>query len=342
MEKDRIHPFGQVLPKVCEITHASAFGQEPRKKGTTGKIANFLDWTAIMADFKDTVTATFRKVQDTICAFLSEADAPCREDAWSYATGSGGGITRVWEEGPLLEKGGVGFSAIEGNSLPPSAATQFKIPPSTKFFATGVSLVMHPRNPHVPTVHMNIRYFEAGEVSWFGGGIDLTPYYPKESQVETFHRSLRKICLEHGRDYATFKQACDEYFFLKHRNEARGIGGLFFDHLQADKPKDLAFTEALGLSFANLYRPFLLNRDLPFTEKQRDFQLYRRARYVEFNLLFDRGTLFGLQSGGRTESILMSMPPLAKWAYGYTPDPGSDEEKLTTYFLKPRDWAGPL
>jgi coproporphyrinogen III oxidase len=293
-----------------------------------------------MEHFKETVAARFRGVQDGICAFLSGEDAPYREDAWEYAGGTGGGITRVWEEGPLLEKGGVGFSAITGDSLPPSAATRFHIPPGTRFFATGVSLVMHPRNPHVPTVHMNIRYFEAGDVRWFGGGIDLTPYYPVESQVVGFHRSLRDLCATHDRDYAAFKRACDEYFFLKHRAEARGVGGLFFDHLQEDKERDLGFVEALGLGFADLYRPFLANRERTWSEKQRDFQLYRRARYVEFNLLYDRGTLFGLQSGGRTESILMSMPPLARWAYGYAPEPGSDEERLTEYFLKPRDWAG--
>ena len=292
-----------------------------------------------MASFKDTVTTTFRNVQDRICGFLNGEDAPYREDAWSYAGGKGGGITRVWEEGPLLEKGGVGFSAIEGTSLPPSAATQFQIAPGTPFFATGVSLVMHPRNPHVPTVHMNIRYFEAGEVCWFGGGIDLTPYYPREEQIKAFHRDLRALCAAHGRDHAAFKRACDEYFFLKHRGEARGVGGLFFDHLQVGREQDLAFTEALGLAFPSLYAPVLANRATTVTDKQRDFQLYRRARYVEFNLLHDRGTLFGLQSGGRTESILMSMPPLAKWVYGYRAEPGSDEERLTDYFLKPQDWA---
>ena len=294
-----------------------------------------------MEDFKDTVALRFRKVQDHICAFLSGVDAPYREDAWSYA-GGGGGITRVWEEGPLLEKGGVGFSAIQGDSLPPSAATQFNIAPGTRFTATGVSLVLHPRNPHVPTIHMNIRYFEAGEVRWFGGGIDLTPYYPLENQVVGFHQALQGLCVAHGRDYQGFKQACDAYFFLKHRGEARGIGGLFFDHLQLDKQKDLSFAEALGLGFPDLFKLFLENQAEPYTQKQRDFQLYRRARYVEFNLLHDRGTLFGLQSGGRTESILMSMPPLAKWTYGYTPESGSPEEKLTAYFLKPRDWAGAL
>ena len=290
---------------------------------------------------KDSVTAAFRGVQDAICAFLSGEDAPYSEDVWNYASGSGGGITRTWDDGPLLEKAGVGFSAITGNSLPPSAATQFKIPPGTPFYATGVSLVMHPRNPHVPTIHLNIRYFEAGEAWWFGGGVDVTPYYPVEAHVIGFHRALRDLCARQGRDYAEWKKACDEYFFLKHRAEPRGVGGLFFDHLRGDREKDFAMVEALGLAFPDLYRPFLEGRNMPVTEAQREFQLYRRARYVEFNLLWDRGTLFGLQSGGRTESILMSMPPLAKWAYGYSPEPGSPEARLTEYFLKPRDWAGP-
>ncbi len=289
---------------------------------------------------KNAVITAFRAVQDHICAFLSKEDQPYREDAWNYASGSGGGLTRVWADGPLLEKGGVGFSSIEGTSLPPSAATQFKIPSGTPFTATGVSLVMHPRNPHVPTVHMNIRYFEAGDVWWFGGGMDLTPYYPVEAGVVGFHRGLRDLCGAHGRDYPAYKRACDDYFILKHRGEARGVGGLFFDHLQGDRAGDFAFTEALGLAFPDLYRPFLAARGQAVTERQRDFQLYRRSRYVEFNLLWDRGTLFGLQSGGRTESILMSMPPLAKWVYGFQPEPGSPEERLTDYFLKPRDWAG--
>ena len=293
-----------------------------------------------MQDNKDMVATAFRRVQDGICDFLVAQDQAYREDVWEYGSGAGGGITRVWENGPLLEKGGVGFSAISGKSLPPSAATQFSIPPGTPFQATGVSLVMHPRNPHVPTIHMNIRHFQAGDVSWFGGGIDLTPYYPEEAMVVGFHRALRDLCNSHGRDYAAYKQACDEYFFLKHRGEARGVGGLFFDHLQNGHAADLAFTEALGSAFPDLYLPFLASRRLPVAERERDFHLYRRARYVEFNLLWDRGTLFGLQSGGRTESILMSMPPLAKWVYGFQPQPGSPEARLTEYFLKPRDWAG--
>jgi coproporphyrinogen III oxidase len=292
-----------------------------------------------MDDAKSTITQAFRKVQDAICDFLSAEDQPYREDPWEYGNGKGGGLTRIWQDGPLLEKGGVGFSAIEGSSLPASAATQFKIAPGTSFFATGVSLVMHPRNPHVPTIHMNVRYFEAGDVWWFGGGIDLTPYYPRQEDVAGFHRALRDLCRAQGRDYAAMKKNCDEYFFLKHRGEARGVGGLFFDHLRADKAADQAWVEALGTAFPDLYRPFLAARNRPAGDAQRQFQLYRRARYVEFNLLHDRGTLFGLQSGGRTESILMSMPPLARWEYGYRPEPGSAEEKLTEYYLKPRDWA---
>ena len=298
-----------------------------------------------MPSTRDTISQAFRDVQDVICDFISAGNGRTfREDPWEYAPGGGsgqggGGITRTWDGGDFLEKGGVGFSAIQGTSLPPSASSQLQLPPGTRFFATGVSLVLHPRNPHVPTVHMNIRYFEAGEAWWFGGGIDLTPYYPVESQVIGFHRSLRDVCASHGRDYAAWKRACDEYFYLKNRGEARGVGGIFFDHLRGDRQADFAFVEALGLAFPDLYRPFLAGRDLPHGEDQRQFQLYRRARYVEFNLLYDRGTLFGLQSGGRTESILMSMPPLARWEYGYTPAPGSAEERLTSYFLKPRDWA---
>jgi coproporphyrinogen III oxidase len=309
-----------------------------------------------MQDARQAVSEAFRKVQDRICAFIdAENLQDHREDPWDYSGGArtdpaadapaaggqhGGGLTRTWDGGSLLEKGGVGFSAIRGSSLPPSASSQLKLPPGTRFFATGVSLVLHPRNPHVPTVHMNVRYFEAGEAWWFGGGIDLTPYYPVESEVVGFHRTLRGLCEAHGRDHAAWKRACDDYFFLKHRGEARGVGGIFFDHLRGDRMADFTFVEALGLAFPDLYRPFLAGRDRPHTEAQRQFQLYRRSRYVEFNLLYDRGTLFGLQSGGRTESILMSMPPLARWEYGYRPEPGSEEERLTAYFLQPRDWAG--
>ncbi len=293
-----------------------------------------------MQSFRDEVAQRFKAVQDHICAFLdAENGVRFTEDLWTYEKGDGGGRTRVYDGGDLLEKGGVNFSALTGASLPASAATAFRIPDGTPFFATGVSLVLHPHNPLVPTIHLNIRYFEAGDVHWFGGGVDLTPYYPEEAMVVAFHRSLKAFCEESGRDYVTYKKLCDDYFHLKHRQEARGVGGLFFDHLRGPREDELAFVEGLGLLFPDLYRPFAARRNEPFTERQRDFQLHRRSRYAEFNLVWDRGTLFGLQSDGRTESILMSLPPLCKWLYGYKPEPGSAEERLTEYFLKPRDWA---
>ncbi|HAO98983.1 MAG TPA: oxygen-dependent coproporphyrinogen oxidase [Fibrobacteres bacterium] len=293
-----------------------------------------------MKAFRDQVAERFRGVQDHICAFLdAENGTGFREDNWNYSKGDGGGRTRVYESGLLLEKGGVNFSAILGSSLPASAASGFRIPEGTPFFATGVSLVLHPHNPHAPTIHLNIRYFEAGDVYWFGGGVDLTPYYPEEAMVVSFHRSLKLFCERMKRDYGTYKKLCDEYFFNKHRNEPRGVGGLFFDHLRGPKEEELAFVEELGLLFPDLYRPFAALRDKPFTDAQRQFQLHRRSRYAEFNLVYDRGTLFGLQSGGRSESILMSLPPVCRWVYDFTPDPGSAEARLTDYFLKPRDWV---
>jgi coproporphyrinogen III oxidase len=293
-----------------------------------------------MQSFRDEVAQRFRAVQDHICAFLdAENGARFLEDNWTYDKGEGGGRTRVYDGGDLLEKGGVNFSALTGGSLPASAATAFKIPDGTPFFATGVSLVMHPHNPLVPTIHLNIRYFEAGDVHWFGGGIDLTPYYPEQSQVVGFHKGLKAFCEGMGRDYQAYKKLCDDYFYLKHRKEARGVGGVFFDHLRGPREDELAFVEGLGRLFPDLYRPFTARRAEPFTAAQRDFQLHRRSRYAEFNLVWDRGTLFGLQSDGRTESILMSLPPLCKWLYGYQPEPGSAEERLTEYFLKPKDWA---
>ncbi len=293
-----------------------------------------------MRAFRDQAAERFRSVQDRICAFVdSENGTTFREDSWNYDKGEGGGRTRIYEGGALLEKGGVNFSAIRGSSLPASAAAGFHVPEKTPFFATGVSLVLHPRNPHVPTIHLNVRYFEAGDLYWFGGGVDLTPYYPEETMVIGFHRALKTFCEDMGRDYGAYKRACDEYFVIKHRNEARGVGGLFFDHLRGPKEEELAFVEALGLSFPDLCRPFAALRDRPFTDAQRQFQLHRRSRYAEFNLVYDRGTLFGLQSGGRSESILMSLSPLCGWTYDFKPEPGSPEAKLTDYFLKPRDWA---
>ncbi|GMU91187.1 MAG: coproporphyrinogen oxidase [Candidatus Hydrogenedentota bacterium] len=288
------------------------------------------------------IERAFRRVHDRISAFLAEQDGrPYREDVWDYDRGSGGGVTRVWEHATLIEKGGVNFSAIRGVSLPKAAATQFQIPENTPFFATGVSLVIHPWNPHVPTVHMNVRYFEAGTLWWFGGGMDLTPYYPVREQVVAFHRALKSLCAECGEDYAFHKKTCDEYFYIRHRNEMRGVGGIFFDHLYADKEKHLRFTEQLGMAFNDIYRPLVeANRDRAYTAEQRDFQLYRRSRYVEFNLIYDRGTLFGLQSGGRIESILMSLPATANWRYNWSPQPGTPEAELTEVYLTPRDWAG--
>jgi coproporphyrinogen III oxidase len=238
-----------------------------------------------------------------------------------------------------MEKGGVNYSAIHGASLPASAATAFQLPENQPFFATGVSLVIHPRNPHVPTIHMNIRYFEAGELRWFGGGIDLTPYYPVRGDCIGFHQTLQKLCFAHNRNYSSLKEECDRYFLIRHRQEARGIGGIFFDHLRQNSQADLDFTTALGMVFPELYAPVLKNRDKPYGERERQFQGHRRSRYAEFNLVYDRGTLFGLQSGGRIESILMSMPPEARWIYDYQSEPGSPEAELEGYLAEPLDWA---
>jgi coproporphyrinogen III oxidase len=286
------------------------------------------------------IESAFRRVQDMIAAFLANADgSPYLEDVWTYDRGSGGGVTRIWEDSRVIEKGGVNFSYIEGASLPAAAATQFRIPEGTPFIATGVSLVIHPYNPFVPTIHMNIRYFEAGDVWWFGGGMDLTPYYPVRHEVIAFHQALKDICNSCGEDYATHKRTCDEYFFIKHRNEMRGVGGLFFDHLHTDRERNLSFVESLGMAFPAIYGPLIeANKDRPYTDAQREFQLFRRSRYVEFNLVYDRGTLFGLQSGGRIESILMSLPAIARWRYNWSPEPGTPEAELSDVYLKPSDW----
>jgi coproporphyrinogen III oxidase len=288
----------------------------------------------------DIIQDAFRSIQDHISAFLHTEDASgYREDRWTYEAGSGGGVTRIWERAKAIERGGVNFSAIRGTGLPASAATQFQIAPDAPFLATGVSLVVHPWNPYVPTIHMNMRYFEAGERWWFGGGIDLTPYYPKVEDVVGFHRGLKRICEEAGGDYKAHKRQCDEYFYIPHRGEMRGVGGIFFDHLCADKNRHFTYVTALGMAFPSLYGPFWERyKRHPYSEREREFQLYRRSRYVEFNLCYDRGTRFGLQSGGRVESILMSMPATAIWKYDWKPAPGSAEEKLQTFYLKPQDW----
>ncbi|RMF12021.1 MAG: oxygen-dependent coproporphyrinogen oxidase [Candidatus Dadabacteria bacterium] len=292
---------------------------------------------------KDRVSAAFRRVQDDICDRLAAIDGQAfREDQWTYERGKGGGRTRVLEDGGVFEKGGVNYSALAGDELPPAALAQIGRKEGLPFFATGVSLVIHPRNPHIPTVHMNIRYFEAGEqgdIWWFGGGIDLTPYYPRFDDVVAFHRTLRDTCERFDETwYPRFKQHCDEYFYLPHRGETRGVGGIFFDHLQHDFERSFDFTVALGDTFLPAYVPIVLaHRDEPYGEREREFQLIRRGRYVEFNLLFDRGTKFGIESNGRTESILMSLPTLASWRYDWHPEPGSPEAALWDY-LRPRDW----
>ena len=281
----------------------------------------------------------FEYLQDRICGALEELDGRARfsEDRWSYS-GGGGGKTRVLQGGAVFEKAGVSFSAVEG-VLPDTMAAKLKIA-RAPFFATGVSLVLHPENPMVPIVHMNVRYFEqANGKRWFGGGVDLTPCYPFLRDVLHFHQTLKNAC--DARDpsyYPRFKKWCDEYFFVKHRNETRGVGGIFFDHLQGDTDADFAFVQSTGEAFLPAYLPIAYsNRSLPYGEREKTFQLIRRSRYVEFNLVYDRGTAFGLETQGRVESILMSMPPLAQWPYGWVPEPGSPEAELS-HFLVPRNW----
>jgi len=271
-------------------------------------------------------------------------------DAWSKPAGAalaGEGLSRVLEDGSVIEKGGCSFSQVQGTSLPPSATQHRPELVGAPFEALGVSLVFHPRNPHVPTVHMNVRMLaalpaEREPVVWFGGGMDLTPYYGEEADAAHFHRVNREALAAFGDDrYPRYKQWCDEYFFLKHRNEPRGIGGVFFDDVsELGFDGGFALIRAVGDAFVPAYLPILQRRmNLPYGEAQRDFQAYRRGRYVEFNLVFDRGTHFGLQSGGRTESILMSMPPLVKWRYNWRPEPGTPEARLYSDFLRPREWA---
>ena len=289
-------------------------------------------------------------LQDRIISALEvEGGEPFVRDAWTREPGGklqGDGLSRLIEGGELLERGGCNFSHVKGTSLPPSATQHRPDLAGASFEAMGVSLVIHPRNPYVPTVHLNVRMFAAlpegrEAVVWFGGGMDLTPYYGFEEDAQHFHRVNRDALAPFGADkHPRFKQWCDEYFFLKHRNEPRGIGGVFFDDFaELGFDGSLAMTQAVGDAFLAAYLPIVQRRrHLPFGETERDFQAYRRGRYVEFNLVFDRGTLFGLQSGGRTESILMSMPPLVKWRYDWHPVEGSAEARLYTDFLRPRDW----
>jgi coproporphyrinogen III oxidase len=296
----------------------------------------------------DAVRSYLTGLQDRICAAVEAADggATFAEDAWERAAG-GGGRSRVLTDGAVFEKGGVNFSHVQGGRLPTSATAQRPELAGRSFQALGVSLVLHPRNPYVPTSHCNVRFFLAeapghDPVWWFGGGYDLTPYYGFEEDAEHWHRVARRACEPFGPEaYPRYKRWCDEYFYLKHRGEPRGIGGLFFDDLaEGGFERCFAFLRAVSESYLEAYLPIVARRkDTPYGAREREFQLYRRGRYVEFNLLYDRGTLFGLQSGGRTESILMSLPPLVAWRYQWEPEPGTPEARLYSDFLRARDWA---
>jgi coproporphyrinogen III oxidase len=305
------------------------------------------------------VRTYFLALQDAVCAALEAEDgtARFRTDEWTRAEQGGGGRTRVTSDGAVFEKAGVAFSHVRGTTLPPSATAHRPELAGKPWEALGVSLVIHPRNPYVPTSHANVRFFCAGlggsEIEnrkseivnptwWFGGGFDLTPYYGFEEDCIHWHRTARAALAPFGEElHPRFKRWCDDYFFLKHRHEPRGIGGIFFDDFNAlGFDRSFAMLRAVGDAFIPAYRPIVARRkSLRFGDRERQFQLYRRGRYVEFNLVWDRGTLFGLQSGGRTESILMSLPPLVRWDYDWTPEPGSAEAKLYDVFLKPRDWA---
>jgi len=293
------------------------------------------------------VKAYLSGLQDRIVAGLSGADGTdFRYDRWDRPEG-GSGVTRMVEEGHLFERAGVLFSHVHGDRLPPSASAARAALAGRSFEAIGVSLVLHPRNPYVPTTHLNVRMFcalgaDAAPVWWFGGGMDLTPYYPFEEDAVHFHRTCREALAPFGADlHARFKRWCDEYFYLRHRREPRGIGGIFYDDLsEPDFETCFALTRSVGDHFLSAYLPIVeRRRDLPYGKRERDFQAYRRGRYVEFNLVFDRGTLFGLQSGGRTESILLSLPPIAKWRYDWHPEPASPEARLYSDFLVARDWS---
>ena len=287
-------------------------------------------------------------LQRSICDELSAIDgaASFEMESWDRPEG-GGGISRVLAEGDVFEKGGVNFSYVEGGKMPGSATQHRPELAGRSFKAMGVSLVMHPRNPYAPTSHANVRCFVAekeGEapVWWMGGGFDLTPYYGREEDVIHWHQTAKNACAPFGDDvHAKYKKWCDDYFYLPHRAEPRGVGGLFYDDLNEwGFEKSFDFMQSVGDSFLKAYVPIVLNnKDRDYGERERQWQLYRRGRYVEFNLVFDRGTLFGLQSNGRTEAILMSLPPLVRWDYGVTPEPGTPEAELLDYYLKPKDWV---
>ena len=291
-------------------------------------------------------------LQDRICSGLEAEDGSATffEDNWDREGGGGGGRTRVLTDGAVFEQGGVNFSHVTGGSLPASATAHRPELAGRTFEAMGVSLVIHPKNPYAPTSHANVRFFIAekeGEepIWWFGGGFDLTPYYPFEEDAIHWHQVSKNACDPFGEDvYPKYKKWCDEYFFLKHRGETRGVGGLFFDDLnEGGYEQCFKFMQSVGDHYLEAYRPIVAKRkDTEYGERERDFQLYRRGRYVEYNLVYDRGTLFGLQTGGRTESILMSLPPLVKWRYNWKPEAGSPEAVLYDDYLRPRDWTDSL
>ena len=295
----------------------------------------------------DEVKDYLQALQDRICSDLEQLDGKARfaKDRWDRE-GGGGGESRVLSDGAVFEQAGVGFSHVFGDQMPPSATKHRPELAGKKFQAVGVSLVLHPRNPYVPTTHANFRFFSAGNdnpVWWFGGGFDLTPYYPFMEDVVHWHRTAEAACSPFGDElYARYKSWCDEYFYLKHREETRGVGGLFFDDVnEPDFEQSFAFVRSVGDSFLDAYRPIVERRNsMAYGDTERQFQLYRRGRYVEFNLIYDRGTLFGLQSGGRTESILMSLPPQVRWEYNWKPAAGSAEDDLYRNYLRPRDWLG--
>ena len=319
-------------------------------------------------DSRERVKQLLQQLQDNICQGLEQLDgkAKFREDNWQREEG-GGGKTRLIRDGRVFEQGGVNFSEVWGKSLPPSILVKYPEAVDRGFYATGTSMVLHPRNPYVPTVHLNYRYFEAGNIWWFGGGVDLTPYYPFKEDAVHFHQTIKQACDKHHPEYyPVFKLWCDRYFYLKHRQEARGIGGIFFDYQNGNSnlyagsetnspaavysnkigkvtrswSEIFDFVQSCGNSFLPAYLPIAEKRqNTAYGERERNFQLYRRGRYVEFNLVYDRGTIFGLQTNGRTESILMSLPPLVRWEYDYQPEAGTPEAQLYQVFLKPQDWV---
>jgi coproporphyrinogen III oxidase len=298
----------------------------------------------------DAVQSYLRSLQVRICATLEQIDgnAKFQVDRWTRSEG-GGGESRLLRNGAVFEQAGVNFSHVQGASLPASATAHRPELANTPWIALGVSLVIHPLNPYVPTTHANVRFFSTQKADanlwWFGGGFDLTPYYPFEEDVLHWHRTAQHACERFGADvYDKHKDWCDRYFFLKHRQETRGVGGLFFDDLHEwGFEQCFAYQRSVGDHFLDAYAPIVERRkNMPYGDRERQFQLYRRGRYVEFNLVYDRGTLFGLQSGGRTESILMSLPPLVRWEYNWQPDAGTPEARLYEDFLRPRDWLKEL